>query len=52
MQGMQRAWAIIGLMCCAVSMGRANNAPQALINVVDENAMESVLFDYTNNVAV
>ena len=45
MQGMQRVFAIIGLMCCAVSMGRANEAPQTWVNTVDTNAMERVLLN-------
>lgn len=49
---MQKVFAIIVLLCCAAVMGRSNEAPQAWVNAVDTNAMERVLLDYTNNVAV
>ena len=47
---MQKGLAIIGLLCCAVGICRAGDAPPAWINAVDTNAMKRVLFDYTNNV--
>ena len=40
---------IFGVVCAA-GVGVAADAPQAWINAVDTNAMERVLFDYTNNV--
>lgn len=42
--------AIAALCLCATGICRAGDAPQAWINAVDMNAMERVLFDYTNNV--
>ena len=50
MDKMLKVFAIIVLLCCAASIGRAADAPPAWINAVDTNAMERVLFDYTNNV--
>ena len=47
---MQRVFAIIVLLCCAAGICRADDAPPAWINAVDTNAMERMLFDYTNNV--
>ena len=44
---MQKGFAIIALLCCAASICRANEAPPALVNTADTNAMERVL-DYTN----
>ena len=41
---------ILGFVVCATGVGVAADAPQAWINAVDTNAMERVLFDYTNNV--
>ena len=40
---MQKVFAIVVLLCCAVLMGRANEAPPAWVNAVDTNAMERVL---------
>jgi hypothetical protein len=48
---MQKVFAIVVLLCCAVLMGRANDAPPAWVNAVDANAMEGVL-NYTGNEAV
>lgn len=36
---MQKGLAIIGLLCCAVGVCRAGDAPQAWGNAVDTNAM-------------
>lgn len=47
---MPKVFAIIALLCCAAGACLAEEAPQAWINAVDTNAMERVLFDYTNNV--
>ncbi len=47
---MQKVFAIIVLLCCVVPVCCAGDAPPAWINAVDTNAMERVLFDYTNNV--
>ena len=47
---MQKVFAISGLLCCAAGICRADDAPPAWVNAVDTNAMERVLFDYTNNV--
>ena len=41
---MQKGFAIIVLLCCAVGVGVAADAPQAWINAVDTNAMERVLY--------
>ena len=40
---MQKGFAIIGLLCCAVGVCRADEAPPAWVNAVDMNAMERVL---------
>lgn len=41
----------VAILClCAMGVCCAGEAPQAWINAVDTNAMERVLFDYTNNV--
>ena len=42
--------AIAALCLCAAGVCGAGEAPPAWINAVDTNAMERVLFDYTNNV--
>ena len=47
---MQKVVAIIVLLCCTAGICWADDAPPAWINAVDTNAMERVLFDYTNNV--
>lgn len=47
---MQKVFVIIGLLCCAVGVCCAGDAPPAWVNAVDTNAMERVLWDYTNNV--
>ena len=49
---MPKVFAIVVLLCCAVSVCRAGEAPPAWVNAVDTNAMEMVLFGCTNNVAV
>ena len=48
---MPKFFAIIVLLCCAVVICRAGNAPQAWVNAVDTNVMERVLLANTNNVA-
>ena len=40
---MQKGLAIIGLLCWAVGVCRAGDAPPAWVNAVDTNAMERVL---------
>ena len=40
---MQKCLAIIGLLCCAVGVCRAGDAPPAWVNAVATNAMERVL---------
>ena len=47
---MPKIIAIIVLLCCAAEICWADDAPPAWVNAVDTNAMERVLFDYTNNV--
>ena len=49
---MQKVFAIIVLLCCAVGICLADDAPPAWINAVDANAIERVLLDCTNNEAV
>ena len=49
-RGMQKIFVVIALLCCVAPICCATDAPQAWINAVDTNAMERVLFDYTNNV--
>ena len=44
---MQKVFAIIVLLCCVAGVCRAGDAPPALVNTADTNAMERVL-DYTN----
>ena len=41
---------LVFILMCSASICRAIDAPPAWINAVDTNAMERVLFDYTNNV--
>jgi hypothetical protein len=41
---MQKGFAIIVLLCCAVLMDRANEAPPVGVNDVDINATERVLY--------
>lgn len=48
---MSKFFAIIVLLCCAVGICLADDAPPAWINAVDTNAMEGVL-NYTDNEAV
>ena len=40
---MQKGLAIVGLLCCAVGVRRAGDAPWAWVNAVETNAMERVL---------
>ena len=42
---MPKFFAIIVLLCCAVGVCRADDAPQAWVNAVDTNVMERVLFE-------
>ena len=49
---MQKGMAIIGLLCCAVGVCCAGDAPPARVNAVDTDAMERVSLGRTNNMAV
>ena len=49
---MQKGLAIVGLLCCAAGICRADEAPPAWVNAVVKNAMERVLLHCMDNESV